>query len=86
MIGIANNKALISNLLSNSTVYLDTSHWPVNTSGSIKAELASIYATMSGPWLRYVLALGIIGAVIACMPLVDAFRKEERGRSSADTR
>lgn len=55
------NQVLINNLLSNSTVYLDTLSWPVNTQTSVRAELLSFYSLLSSAPYRYLATLGFIG-------------------------
>jgi hypothetical protein len=77
MIGLAGNRVLVSNLFANSTVYLDTSHWPLNTVGSLKADLLQAYSAMTGSYLRYLFTLLIIGAVIGIRPFYDILRQSE---------
>jgi hypothetical protein len=57
----ANNEALANNLLQNSTVYLDTSAWPINSQTTIKAGLASIYSSISATPYRYIFAISFVG-------------------------
>ena len=66
---IANNPLLIRNLFSNSSVYLDTSHWQSNTEGAVKAELFSIYALISQSPLNYLATLGFVGAALLILPV-----------------
>jgi hypothetical protein len=74
MLGIANNGVFASNLLLNSTTFLDTSHWPPNTSASLKAEFSSLYSSIAGSGLRYLFALGLIAASFLMLPMSSAFR------------
>ncbi len=57
----ANNQILAANLFQNSTVYLDTSAWPINSQTTIRAGLISIYSTISASPYRYVFALSFVG-------------------------
>ncbi len=66
---IANNQILIGNLFSNSTVYLDSSHWQVNTEGVLRTEIASIFAVISRFPLDYLLTLGFAGAALLLLPV-----------------
>ena len=66
----ANNNVLINNLLSNSTVYLDTSHWQVNTGDYIKAEFLYLYTAFSGFPLRYILAAAFVLVAVALLPVI----------------
>jgi hypothetical protein len=83
LVGVANNNVLISNLLSNSTVYLDTSHWPSNTSASLKAELASAYSIISKSGLRYLFTLAIVGAAIGLSEIFTLQRNEKKVEEKA---
>ena len=67
---VGNNRQLISNLFSNSTVYLDTSHWKLNTEASVKAEVAFIYygGIAEFPY-RYLFTIAFVGAAIALVPI-----------------
>jgi hypothetical protein len=85
MLGLANNNALISNLFSNSTVYLDTAQWPPNTIASIKADFALIYYTISQSGLRYLFALGIVGVSIVMLPIISIFRRNDEEFGTART-
>jgi hypothetical protein len=67
-LGIANNGILARNLFQNSTVYVDTSHWPVNTVSSLKAEIAYVYSSIAFVPTRYVLTLGIVGLALFLFP------------------
>jgi hypothetical protein len=55
------NQVFINNLLSNSTVYLDTSSWPTNSQTTIKAELLSLYLPLSSIPGRYLATVAFIG-------------------------
>jgi hypothetical protein len=60
----ASNQVFASDLFTNSTVYLDTSPWPVNTQGTVKGELVSTYITLSSIPFRYFAAIGIAGIAV----------------------
>jgi hypothetical protein len=77
MVAVADNGVLNSNLFSNSTVYLDTAHWPPNTSAAIKAGISATYSLMSEPGLRYILTLVFIGAIFGVMPAFAIFARSE---------
>ncbi len=68
----ANNEVLIRHMLSNSTVYLDTSHWPPNTIASIRADLGAAYALLSAFPLRYLLTLALVGVGLSLIPIFSA--------------
>ena len=73
---LADNRVLARNLMTNSTVYLDTSHWQPNTGQGVKAALGSAYALFSGVPLRYLLAAMFVGAAIVILPGFTALRGE----------
>ncbi len=81
IIGVGGNPVLASNLFSNATVYLDTSHWQIDTSAFLKAEFLSLYSTMVQFPLRYLLTLGIVGVAIAIWPVSSAL-KETKNREA----
>lgn len=56
----ANNQVFAKDLLSNSPVYLDTLHWPVNNQDSLRSFLDSTYAQLVTVPLRYALTLGFV--------------------------
>lgn len=66
---IADNRVLIGNLLSGSTVYVDTSHWQANTDAGVKAELSLVYSQLSQVPLRYLFALAFVGCAVAILPV-----------------
>ncbi|MCL4540239.1 MAG: hypothetical protein M1378_11700, partial [Bacteroidetes bacterium] len=65
---IADNSALVSDLLSNATACVDVSHWPVNTAGSLKALIASVYAGLLQYPLNYLLTLMFVGVSLVLLP------------------
>ncbi|MHB8567866.1 MAG: DUF4350 domain-containing protein [Nitrososphaerales archaeon] len=65
----ADNQVFASNLLSNSTVYIDTSHWPVNVGESLKAQFLALYSIISSGPYRYLFALVSIGVTLAIFPV-----------------
>src|SRR5487761_192416 len=68
---IADNKVLTTQMLSgNSTVFLDTSHWPSNTGDSFKSQLEGAYAVFSLMPLRYLLSLGFVVISIILLPVI----------------
>jgi Domain of unknown function (DUF4350) len=79
---LAYNQVLARNLMANSTVYLDTSHWQTNTGEGIKAALASAYATSSGAPLRYLLVLAFVGVSMVILPNLSELRGEGKAVSS----
>ncbi|MGI0080832.1 MAG: DUF4350 domain-containing protein [Nitrososphaerales archaeon] len=64
----ANNQVFAKDLFSNSIVYLDTSHWPVNTQDSLRALLDSAYAQLVTVPLRYALTLGFVLVSLLLLP------------------
>ena len=84
--GIADNGALVSDLLSNASVYVDVSHWPVNTAGSLKALIASVYSRLSQYPLNYLLTLLFVGVSLVLLPAFsDMGAFKERNYEKADT-
>jgi uncharacterized membrane protein len=79
---LADNQILAGNLMANSTVYLDTSHWQPNTGEGIKAALGSAYSTFSGVPLRYLIVLAFVGASVVILPSLAELRSEGRERPS----
>jgi Domain of unknown function (DUF4350) len=79
---LADNQVLARNLMANSTVYLDTSHWQPNTGEGIKAVLGSTYAMFSGAPLRYLLVLAFAGASIVILPSLAELRGEDKSEQS----
>jgi hypothetical protein len=65
---VADNSVLIGNLFTNATVYVDTSHWPVNTIAGLKADLGQTYGQLSQYPVRYLLALAFLGLAIGLVP------------------
>jgi hypothetical protein len=75
----ANNQELIRNLLSNSTVYIDSSHWQPNTAAVFKGEIALVYAQISQFPLNYFFTLGVVEVALVIVPLYnDARRAPQR--------
>ncbi len=66
---IADNNVLVKNLFQNSTVYIDTSHWPPNTVSSLRAQLNQAFSILSGVPSRYFLTLGVVGLVVFLFPI-----------------
>ena len=80
----ADNQVFINNLLSNSTVYLDTSNWPINSGTSVKAGIASLYSLLLS--YRYLSALGFIAvAFFAIDVLADVRRARAPPRETEGT-
>jgi hypothetical protein len=75
---LADNQVLARNLMANSTVYLDTSHWQPNTGEGVKAAFGSTYASFSGFPLRYILVAAFVGAAIVILPGFTELRSEAR--------
>jgi len=75
---LADNQALARDLMANSTVYLDTSHWQPNTGEGVKAMLGSAYAVFSGIPLRYALVALFVGALIIIVPSFIELRTETK--------
>jgi hypothetical protein len=73
---LADNQVLARNLMANSTVYLDTSHWQANTGENVKAAFGSAYALFSGVPLRYALVALFVGAAIIILPSFTEMRGE----------
>jgi len=69
---IANNKVLLGNLLANTSVFIDASHWmnsPLTSStAQVKAELSEIYAAISSVPLMYAFVLMMIAAALILVP------------------
>lgn len=66
---VADNGALISNILSNSRVFLDVSHWPANTAGNLKSFFDSEYASFSQFPFNLILTLGFVGVSLVLLPV-----------------
>jgi hypothetical protein len=66
---VAENGVLMANLFSNATVYVDASHWPVNTVASLKADLGTLYAQASSTPMRYVLSLASAAVAVGTLPV-----------------
>lgn len=79
----ADNRVLINNLLSNSQVYLDTSHWPQNTATALNANFKLVYNQLSIVPFRYLFVLGSVGAAVLLTPmLTDPFYVRKRAVES----
>jgi hypothetical protein len=65
----ADNDALMANLFSNATVYVDASHGQGNTVASLKGDFAALYSQASGFPLRYLLTLAFVGAAVGILPV-----------------
>jgi hypothetical protein len=75
----ANNQILIKNLMANSHVYLDTSHWPPNVATSLKSDFASAYSTLSEIPFRYFFSLVFVAVAILLLPMfTEIFSLKER--------
>ena len=96
---IANYQILINNLLSNSKVYFDTSHWPLNTTTSLKADFKLVYNQLSVVPFHYLFVIVFVGAGVlliqmftdilsfgkrASEPTVSTFNKEILNRVRRD--
>lgn len=66
---VADNGALISNVLSNSKVFLDVSHWPANTAGNLKSFFDSAYASLSQFPFNLILTLCFVGVSLVLLPV-----------------
>jgi hypothetical protein len=80
---IADNKVLIGNLLANTGVFIDASHWmnsPLTSStAQLKAGLRQVYATISAVPLRYAFALLMVGVALVLVP---SRKENENGQDS----
>jgi hypothetical protein len=65
----ADNDALMANLFSNATVYVDASHWQGNTGASLRGDFAAFYSQASGSPLRYLLTLAFVGVAVGTLPV-----------------
>ncbi len=65
----ADNQRMMKNLFVNSTVYLDTSHWPQNIGESLKAKFLNFYSQLGSVEYRYLFTAGIVVASIAVLPV-----------------
>ena len=65
---VAENGVLTANLFSNSTVYVDTSHWPAITVASLKAELGTLYSQASGYPMRYLVTVAAVLVAVGTLP------------------
>jgi Domain of unknown function (DUF4350) len=75
----ANNMVLAKGVFSNTKVYLDTSHWPINTAASLRGNLASVYSILSQVPYRYLFVLLIVGSTLLLAPtFIAAFSLRSR--------
>jgi hypothetical protein len=72
----ADNRVLAANLMNDSTVYLDTTHWQPNTDESIRAVFGSTYGLFSGVPFRYVLVAVFVAAAIFILSGFIELRRE----------
>ncbi len=83
----ADNQELVKNLFANSTVYLDTSHWPQNTGESLKARFLSLYSQLGSLEYRYLFTAGIVAASILVLPVFSgALEKSKEISVKSDSR
>ncbi len=79
----ANDGILINNLMGNSQVYLDTSHWPANTVASLKADFATIYSQISSVPFRYFFSLVFVGIAVILIPMFTELTSAKEGISES---
>jgi hypothetical protein len=79
----ADNQQMVKNLFVNSTVYLDTSHWPQNIGESLKAKLLNFYSQLGSLEYRYLFTAGIVLASIAVLPVFSAALESKSKEISA---
>jgi hypothetical protein len=65
---IADNKALIGNLFTNSTVLIDASHWGLSSIARLKADLRNVYSFLGASPVRYIVTLCLVGAALLIAP------------------
>ena len=65
----ANNQQIIKNLFANSTVYLDTSHWPLNVGESLKAQLLGFYSRLKPIEFTYLFTSWIVLTSLLILPV-----------------
>lgn len=65
----ADNSRLANNLLSNQTVYIDVSHWPLNTGESLKAQFLGAYSELAMFPMRYLFAIGAFVITALILPV-----------------
>jgi hypothetical protein len=83
----ADNSELAKNILSNKTVYIDTSHWPLNTGESLKAQFLSAYSELTIFPLRYLFALGAFAVTASILPVFSfASKSDSRGAMEETTK
>jgi hypothetical protein len=80
LLGEGDNARFASNLLNDSTVYLDTSNWAADTSVGFKSELSGLYSELSQPPINYLATVGIVEAAVLIAPLYSDAREAGRRR------
>ncbi|MHB1907955.1 MAG: hypothetical protein ACYCQJ_03670 [Nitrososphaerales archaeon] len=75
----ADNQILIQNLFANRTVYLDTSHWPLNTQTSIKSQILSILPLLSSFPYEYLVTIAFVVIAILFVPVVRGLYSLDKG-------
>ena len=75
----ADNQILIQNLFANRTVYLDTSHWPLNTETSVKSKILSIFPLLSSFPYEYLATIAFVVIAILLVPVVRGLYSLDRG-------
>lgn len=61
---VGQNKAFLEDLFSNSTVYIDAAHWPVNTNAVVRSKLSALRSTLSTPPANYLATAAFAGLSI----------------------
>ncbi len=69
MLKNANNQQITKNLFANSTVYLDTSHWPLNVGESLKAQLLGFYSRLKPIEFTYLFTSWIVLTSLLILPV-----------------
>jgi hypothetical protein len=76
---LADNRILAANLMTNSTVYLDTSHWQPNTDQGVRAALDIVSSWFSSYPLRYVTVIVFVAAAIFIVTGFSELNGKEEG-------
>ena len=75
---IADNHALIGNLFTNSSVFIDASHWTASplasSTAQLKAEFRQTYNSLSGSPARYVLTVSSVLVAFTLVPSLKSSR------------
>lgn len=65
---LADNRVLIRNLLANTEVYIDASHWGISSIALMKGELREVYSFLATSPTRYLATLIFVGVALALVP------------------